>query len=63
MESIIPWINDLKIKEVFKGENEEEGVGIIDFINGLVEMQWLKTEELQDVAQEAFALVEPWDEG
>ena len=38
-------------------------MGIIDFINGLVEILWLETMELQDAAWEALAPVEPWDEG
>ena len=34
----------------------------MDLINGLVEILWLETLELQD-AWEAFAPVKPWDEG
>jgi len=35
----------------------------MDFINGLVEVLQLETVELWDAVKEAFALVEPWDEG
>ena len=63
MENIILWINDLKIRDVFKDEDEEEGVGVIDLINGLVEILRLETEELRDAAWQAFEPVEPWDEG
>ena len=31
----------------------------MDFINGLVEILRLETEELRDAAQQTFALVEP----
>ena len=44
----VPWINDLRIEDVFKDEDEEEGVGVIDLINGLVEILRLEAEELQD---------------
>ena len=47
-EGIVPWINDLRIRDVFKGKDKEEGTGVIDFINGLVEILWLETKELRD---------------
>ena len=53
----------MEIKDVFKDEDEEEGVGITDLINGLVEILWLETEELWDVARQAFEALKPWDEG
>ena len=37
-------------------------MGVIDFINGLVEILWLETKELWDIAQQAFKPVELWDE-
>ena len=53
----------MRIKDVFEDEDEGEGVGVIDFINGLVEILRLETEELWDVVQQVFALIKPWDEG
>src|SRR6266568_3098683 len=35
-EDIIPWINDLEIEDIFEDEDEEEGMGVTDLINGLV---------------------------
>jgi len=32
-DSTIPFINNLEIIKVFKGENKKEEVSIIDFIN------------------------------
>jgi len=63
LEDIIPWINDLEINNVFKDEDKKEGVGVTDFIKGLVKILWLEIEELWDATREALALVEPWDEG
>ena len=51
LEGIAFWINDLRIEDVFKDKDEEEGVDIIDLINGLVEILWLETEELRNAAQ------------
>jgi len=31
-DGTIPFINNLEIAEIFKDENKEEGVSIIDFI-------------------------------
>ena len=59
----IPQIDDLEIEDVFKGEDEEEGMGVMDFINGLVEILRLETKELRDAAWQTFTPVEPWDEG
>ena len=59
----IPWIDDLEMENVFKDEDKEEGVGVIDLINGLVEILRLETEELRDAAQQAFKPVKPWDKG
>ena len=33
-----PLINNLKIKELFKDKDKEEGVGIIDLINRIVQV-------------------------
>ena len=63
LENTIPWIDDLDIRDVFKDEDEEERVGIMDFINGLVEILRLEIEELQVIVWEAFAPIKPWDEG
>ena len=40
----------MEIGDVFKDKDEEKGVGIMDFINGLVEILWLEAEELRDIA-------------
>jgi len=63
LKGIVFWINDLRIEDIFKDEDKEEGVGVMDLINGLVEILWLETKELQDVAQQAFTPMELWDEG
>ena len=60
-ENIIPWIDDLEIGDVFEDEDKEEGVGVMDLINGLVEMLRLEAEEQWDVVWQVFAPVEPWD--
>ena len=39
----------MRIEDVFKVEDEEEGTGVMDLINGLVEILRLETEELRDV--------------
>ena len=49
----------MRIEDVFKVKDKEEGVGVMDFINRLVEILRLETLELQDAAWEVFALVEP----
>ena len=59
MKSTILWINDLEIEDVFKDENGEEGVGVMDLISGLVEILRLEAEELQDATRQAFEPVEP----
>ena len=53
----------MEIGDVFKDKDEKKGVGVIDFINGLVEVLWLETEELWDIAWQAFKPVKPWDKG
>ncbi len=63
LEDTIPQTDDLKINNVFKDEDEEKGVGVMDLINRLVEILWLEALELQDAAQKAFTPVKPWDEG
>ena len=49
----------MEIGDIFKDENGEEGAGVTDLINRLVEILRLETLELQDIAWEAFAPVEP----
>ena len=39
----------MRIKNIFKDENKEKGVSVIDFINGLVEILWLEAKELRDI--------------
>ena len=63
MRDIIPQIDDLRIEDVFKDKNKKERVGVINFINGLVEILWLETEELRDIARQAFEPVKSWDKG
>jgi len=48
LEGTVPWIDDLRIKDIFKDEDEKEGIGIIDLINGLVKILWLEAEGLQN---------------
>ena len=48
-EGTVPWINDLRIKDIFEDEDKEERVSVIDFISGLVEILRLKAKELWDV--------------
>ena len=61
LKGIVPWIDDLRIEDVFKDKGKEGGVGVIDLINGLVKILRLEIKKLQDAAQQAFKLVEPWD--
>ena len=63
LKGTAPWINDLRIKDIFKNKNKEEGISVIDLINGLVEILRLEAKELRDVVWQAFTLVEPWDKG
>ncbi len=53
----------MEIGDVFKDKDEEQGTGIMDLINGLIEILRLETKELRDATQQAFILVKPWDEG
>ncbi len=36
----------MEIGDVFKDKDGEEGIGVMDLINGLVEILWLEAEEL-----------------
>ena len=63
LEGTALWINDLRIEDVFEDEDEEKRAGIIDLINGLVEILRLEAKELRDAARQAFEPVEPWDKG
>ncbi len=63
LKNIVPWIDDLRIENVFEVKNEKKGTGVIDLIKGLVEILRLETEELWDTAQQAFEPVEPWNKG
>ena len=53
----------MEIGDVFKDKDEEQGTGIMDLINGLIEILQLEAEELQDIVRQAFEPVEPWDTG
>ena len=46
LKNIVPWIDDLRIENVFEVKNEKKGTGVIDLIKGLVEILRLETEEL-----------------
>ena len=48
----------MRIEDVFKVKNKEERVGVIDFINRLVEILWLEVEGLQGTARQVFEPVE-----
>ena len=63
LEDTTPQINNLEIEDVFKDEDEKEGVGVTDLINGLIEILQLEAEGLQDTARQAFGPVKPWDKG
>ncbi len=45
----------MEINNVFKDKDGEKGIGVMDFINGLIEILRLETEELRNAAQQAFA--------
>jgi len=50
LKGTTPWINNLKINNVFKDKNKKEGAGVIDLINRLVEILWLETKYVRDTA-------------
>ena len=57
-----PLIDDLEMQEIFKDKNREEGNGVTDLINGLVELLSLETQVVWYAVQKAFDLIKPWDE-
>ena len=60
----MPLINNLEIK-FFKNKEIEEGVGIIDLINRIVQiLRWdLKQLRISTQDTELIELVKLWDEG
>ena len=54
----IPLINNLEIKIIFKDEAEKEGVGVIDFINWIVQVLRENLEGLA-VSTQNTGLIEP----
>ena len=54
----IPLINDLEIRIIFKDKAREKGVGIIDFINWIVQVLREDLERLAISIQDA-GLMEP----
>ena len=60
-----PLINNLEIKTIFKNKAREEGVGIPDFINRLVQVLKKDLERLAVSTQDAGLIkpVELWDKG
>jgi len=42
------------MQEIFKDKNKEEGNGVTDLINGLIDLLSLKTQAVWYAAQEAF---------
>ena len=60
-----PLINNLEIRTIFKDKTREEGVGVIDFINWIVQVLREDLERLAISIQD-IGLMEPvelWDEG
>jgi len=43
-----PLINNLEMQDVFKGKNKERGDGVMDLINGLVDLLLLETRAVWD---------------
>ena len=58
-------INNLEIKTIFKNKTKEEGVGVMDLINGIVQVLREDLYWIRISARDAglMELVEPWDEG
>ena len=58
-------INNLEIDNLFKDENEKEGIGVTDFINWIVQILKRELVQLRISAQEAGLMepVELWDKG
>ena len=60
-----PLINNLEIRAIFKDKTREEGVGVIDFINWIVQVLKEDLKRLAISIQD-IGLMEPvklWDEG
>ena len=49
LRNITPLIDDLEMQDVFKDKNGEGGDGVIDLINGLVDLLSLETKAVWDV--------------
>ena len=60
-----PLINNLEIKIIFKDKAREEGAGITDLINWIVQVLKKDLERLAISTRDAGLMepVEPWDEG
>ena len=63
-----PLVNNLEIEELFKDENKEKGVGVINLINQLVQVLKRELVQLRDSIQELkkvgeLDLVELQDKG
>ena len=50
------------MQDVFKDKDEERGGGIIDLINGLVDLLSLETRTVWNAWQGEIKPIEPWDE-
>ena len=59
LKGIVPWIDDLRMKDVFKDEDKKKGAGVTDLINGLVKILRLEIEELWDAVWQVFKPVKP----
>jgi len=60
--STAPFINNLKIIEVFKDEGEEEEVSVIDFIRQVLQLLRAELKELVDIARAIIKPIELCDE-
>ena len=61
----MPLINNLEIKTIFEDEAGEEGMGVTDLINWIVQVLKEDLERLAISTQDTGLMepVEPWDEG
>jgi len=58
-----PLIDDLEMQDVFEDKDGRRGDGVMDLINGLVELLSLETRVVWDAWQDGIKLIELWDKG
>jgi len=51
------------MQDVFKDKDKERGDGVMDLINGLVDLLSLETRAVWDTWQDRIKPIELWDEG